>query len=272
MITSSVETITPEIAATYLQHNYGNRSIRRSAVKTLAEAITRGEWRITHQGVAFSDKGRLIDGQHRLSAIVASGRSVQMMVSRGVPDDSFLVLDQHIKRTYADVLEVPRHIAEVSVFAANIIHGTRITSAQVREWIDVVGHEADAINEFCPARVKFLTNVGMRLAAVICILNGSSREYVHSTYRSLALGRAAELPPAGQSLIQQVITGVAGGKTGRGGGRAASLDALMRGRIVFDESRKDTKRIMATDMQTVLEWARTSLSAAAERTAEKEAA
>jgi len=33
-----------------------------------AEAMRRGEWMVTHQGIAFDTQGVLVDGQHRLAA------------------------------------------------------------------------------------------------------------------------------------------------------------------------------------------------------------
>lgn len=263
MITSELEFISPEKAAKYLTFNTGNRNIRKGAVTTLSAAIARGEWKVTHQGIAFSDAGRLIDGQHRLSAVVMSGMTVQMMVSRGIPDESFMVLDQHIKRTYSDVLEAPRHVVDVAVFAANLVHGSKITSAQVSNWLSIVGDEADAIISVCASRAKYLSSVGMRMAAILSVMNGGSRDYVYPIYRSLVLGHVAELPPIGQNLIQQVVTGVAGGKLGRGGGRSTSYDAMMRGRTVFDESKRNLSRVQATDLSQTLEWAKSSLLRAA---------
>src|SRR5262249_29433317 len=38
-------------------------------------------WKLTHQGICFDANGFLIDGQHRLHAIVMAGKSVQMIVA-----------------------------------------------------------------------------------------------------------------------------------------------------------------------------------------------
>jgi hypothetical protein len=44
-----------------------------------------GQWLLTHQGVAIDDAGELIDGVHRLLAIIESGATIKMMVTRDIP-------------------------------------------------------------------------------------------------------------------------------------------------------------------------------------------
>ena len=102
----TTETITPEIAAEYLKHNTNNRNIRTSHVEYLSNAIKRGEWVLSHQGIAFNEHGVLIDGQHRLQAIIKSGIAVQMLVSRNVGSDVFKVTDGHARRSYGDILHM----------------------------------------------------------------------------------------------------------------------------------------------------------------------
>lgn len=101
---SAVETVTPEQAAEWLEDNYDkNRPLRHSWVEQLASRMRAGNWKLTHQGIAFDGSGKLIDGQHRLWAIVEYGQPVQMQVSRGVDRDSFGVLDQHRVRSVSDL-------------------------------------------------------------------------------------------------------------------------------------------------------------------------
>jgi hypothetical protein len=92
------EKITPQRATEYLAKNSGNRGLRPSHVDYLAEQIASGHWQVSPQGIAFSDTGRLLDGQHRLAAIVQSGISVEMRVTTGCHEDTFKVLDGGLKR------------------------------------------------------------------------------------------------------------------------------------------------------------------------------
>ena len=71
---TEVVLVTPLLAKKWLERNTDNRDIRPSVVTGLAESITRGEWVLSHQGIAFAKSGRLLDGQHRLLAIVEANR------------------------------------------------------------------------------------------------------------------------------------------------------------------------------------------------------
>lgn len=100
--------VTPELASSWLSSNDKNRSISRPHVLRLAEAMKNGQWSLNGQTISFDDNGRLLDGQHRLSAVVESGVTVQMSVAIGVTDPGAFV-------TY-DTLQLKRgahHIAEM---------------------------------------------------------------------------------------------------------------------------------------------------------------
>ncbi|MBO1330964.1 hypothetical protein [Streptomyces sp. VRA16 Mangrove soil] len=96
--------VSPELAAEWLTRNTNNRPLSKGAVQQLAGQIQRGEWQLTHQGIAFDEDGVLIDGQHRLAAVVKAGVPVPMTVTRGVPRTAFTVMDTGRKRTGRDAL------------------------------------------------------------------------------------------------------------------------------------------------------------------------
>jgi len=102
---TEVRTVSPELAREWLDRkNNKNRPLSRQSVAHLARAIERGEWQLTHQGIAFDEDDVLIDGQHRLAAIEKSGTPVQMSVTYGVPRAAFTVMDTGRKRTGRDAL------------------------------------------------------------------------------------------------------------------------------------------------------------------------
>lgn len=117
-ITARVETITPEKAARWLELNEGNRNIVPAHVKRLAKDMARGVFATTNETVAFDLSGRLIDGQHRLTAIVESGKAVQMIVVRNLPEDARLWVDQGRKRTLSDAAKF--HEEELSRRAESV--------------------------------------------------------------------------------------------------------------------------------------------------------
>ncbi|WP_020501187.1 hypothetical protein [Sciscionella marina] len=103
---SKVQKITPKKAETMLEANTSNRPLSKPVVRAFAEAMRRGEWQVTHQGIAFDTNGVLVDGQHRLAAIIAAGGPVEMTVFTEVPPDTFDVLDTGKRRNAADVLAI----------------------------------------------------------------------------------------------------------------------------------------------------------------------
>lgn len=68
--------VTPEMAYDWLVHNTNNRDLRPLDVLYLKQCILSGNWRVTHQGIAFYADGELADGQHRLNAIADAGVGV----------------------------------------------------------------------------------------------------------------------------------------------------------------------------------------------------
>ena len=85
--------ITPELASEMLQRNTNNRDIRTNHVNRIADEMRAGRWSLTHQGIAFNCDGTLIDGQHRLMAIVKSGVPQNMLVVNGASKKSFSDID-----------------------------------------------------------------------------------------------------------------------------------------------------------------------------------
>jgi len=98
--------ITPEIATAMLQYNTDNRPVSESNVDRLASEIAKGAWMETPVPVIFSDKGRLIDGQHRLQAVLKSGLAIESWVAFGAKDEAFAVIDTGRKRTGGDVFAI----------------------------------------------------------------------------------------------------------------------------------------------------------------------
>lgn len=82
------EKITPEMAQEYLKFNTENyRSLSKDRVISYAADMKNGRWQFNGESIKFSENGQLIDGQHRLQAIIRAGVPVDMLVIRGVKDD-----------------------------------------------------------------------------------------------------------------------------------------------------------------------------------------
>lgn len=104
LLTDSTELISPDWARDILEHhNKGNRPVSWSQVEAYSELMKKGEFALTAQGLVFDCNGNLLTGQTRLWAVVFSGCSVYMRVSRGSPPETGRLLDRGRQQTARDL-------------------------------------------------------------------------------------------------------------------------------------------------------------------------
>jgi hypothetical protein len=98
----SVARVTPAMAERWLTKNKSNRTVRKNLVDTYAKDMKGGRWGITGSPIQFDVVGDLIDGQHRLKAVIESGTTQQFFVMRKMPTESRMHIDTGAKRTVGD--------------------------------------------------------------------------------------------------------------------------------------------------------------------------
>lgn len=103
-IATAIVHIGPAEASSMLRCNHRNRPVRAIYVQRLAEAMRRGEWRLNGEAIQVATDGTLLNGQHRLEAVVQSGETVPMLVVSGLPLRSQDTIDTGTRRRLADVL------------------------------------------------------------------------------------------------------------------------------------------------------------------------
>ncbi len=134
MITSKIVEIDKDLAEVYLSFERkpeagvkgANRSASPEVVASFAAAMLRGEWRLTHQGIAFHKDGRLVDGGHRMRALVLAttqgvrhngkliapveNLKIKMLVTEGLTDEDVKAMDIGRRRRGADFLRMDGEI------------------------------------------------------------------------------------------------------------------------------------------------------------------
>lgn len=100
------EVIDPEKAREYLGFNTHNRAIRPRQVASYSRDILNHNWVWNGESVKFDINGVLLDGQHRLAAIVETGVPLRLLVIRGLDPQSQETMDGGAKRTFNDVLKL----------------------------------------------------------------------------------------------------------------------------------------------------------------------
>ena len=105
--------ITPAIAAQCLEANEGNRRLNWNYIAQLARDMKAGQFACTHQGIAFDTRGRLLDGQHRLWAVLEADVPVRMRVFYNEPAENIMHLDAGRTRQAADRMTLVRTLGTV---------------------------------------------------------------------------------------------------------------------------------------------------------------
>lgn len=123
--------VTPDIAEDWLGRNSHNRTLRNSQVTFLAGAITRGEWKLNGDAIRWSSDGVLLDGQHRLWAIIEADTPVETMVTWGLDPETQETMDAGARRSLKDALQL-RGIPSAIAMAAAVTYWWRYQNGAVR--------------------------------------------------------------------------------------------------------------------------------------------
>lgn len=106
MLHTSLELISPEVADKYLALNIDhNRRINPNRVRDYSRQMQTGQWCLSAP-ISFDCQGQLIDGQHRLHAVIHSGLTLEFLVIRGYPEETVMALDLGAKRNAANVAAI----------------------------------------------------------------------------------------------------------------------------------------------------------------------
>lgn len=97
-----VEAITPDVAKMLLEGNVDNRNLRPRTVQRYARDMAGGSWQLTHEAIGIDAEGNLVDGQHRLRAVIEADTPVWMTVAYYVPMEARRVIDDGARRNAAD--------------------------------------------------------------------------------------------------------------------------------------------------------------------------
>lgn len=98
--------VTPEIAAQLLERNTHNRKKKPHKVKRWRSAMRAGRWKVNGDTIRVSCSGVVLDGQHRLQAMVEEQSPQWCLLVENLPDDVFDTIDIGARRTGADALGI----------------------------------------------------------------------------------------------------------------------------------------------------------------------
>lgn len=104
--TFQVEEVGPKEAEAFLSMNVKNRALNERAVAEYAYSMTSGTWSFDGAPIRLSKEGIILDGQHRLSAVVKSGTTQKFLVVYGVDPAAQMTMDTGRKRSLSNALTI----------------------------------------------------------------------------------------------------------------------------------------------------------------------
>lgn len=163
---NAVMLVSSATAQRWLELNKRNRPISAMTVERYRRDMAEGRWVYAADPIRFDTNGNLLDGQHRLTALaMCEGVTIPLLVIRGLPADSQLVMDQGRKRTPAHQLALKGVRNATSIAAGVKIYivwseglmfrdshqQSLVTTPQIEAWVDENKELCDYISSFLNA-------------------------------------------------------------------------------------------------------------------------
>lgn len=241
MITKTL-IVTPDMAAAFLADNAKfQRKVRWSVVKSLQEAMVRGEWKLTHQGIAFDINGKLIDGQHRLLAVQRSGVSVPMSVTTNVDTETFKVLDIGARRSTGDLLNIGTREAGIVAFLGRMAYHKPSSDQGVSIYNTLESSIRDVLDVSGGTRNVFSSSPVQAAAVITLYKDQVNKDYILDLYRNLNMLNLDLLPPIGAAMVRQCFAG------GSKSNDRTRRDIFARSMFTFNKSKEMVQRIQVSE-------------------------
>jgi len=167
--------VTPDMAREWLLFNTGNRKIQKNHIDIIKRDILNGNWMMNAQPICFTDDPenpqsneppRLLNGQHRLHAIIAADVPIEIPIATGIPDAAFATFDTHAKRTVRrmGVRVDDRVLAAAAKLKWKEDNGFPLTGTgnppSAAEILQTLDANPGLVNGFSRSRRKAMTEIG----------------------------------------------------------------------------------------------------------------
>ena len=127
-------TITPAMAREMLAIPVRNRRVRKSLTGVYAGDMTAQRWLPTPEAIILDTNGGVLDGQHRLSAVIETGIARPFLVISNVDPSLISVLGIGRSRSPADVLDIQGEANSQTLAAAAKILHNYLTVPDIYAW------------------------------------------------------------------------------------------------------------------------------------------
>ena len=99
--------VTPSYAKRLLEKNTNNRRVNEATLNRYFRDMIDGKWKEdTGECIKISKSGKILDGQHRLLAVIKANKNINLHVIENLDDEIFDVLDTGRVRNSTDTFKI----------------------------------------------------------------------------------------------------------------------------------------------------------------------
>jgi len=216
IIMVNVTDVSPKYATQLLSKNAGNRAINAKRVKQYMVAMQRGEWMMTGQPIIITDKGILIDGQHRLEAIVLAKVSVKLFIItiKAIDDKGELSalnvpIDLGYARSTSNITGIsPKATSTVKQLIRLLESGGQVSCLNPSVVIDRYNQIKDIVDYVVESPASRYSKAPMNAGVVMAYLMGYD---IIGEYNNVARSKYTMLPERWGSWMRYVDSANSGG-------------------------------------------------------------
>ena len=232
--------VTPEMAKRWLEkHNHRNRSIRWKSVKLLATEMQRGRFVVNGDPIRFDKNRELLDGQHRLAAIVESGVILKnQLVVCNLDPGVMPTIDTGAKRSLYDQLKIDgianaKELASAARICVCYEHNDLALSFNYpdSEFSDYAHSHGSEIVAAIPGARRIYLAIGGSLAVYLAGLSYAityDKEKTDSFIEGVATGEGLKKGDPALTFRNYVLRNYAGGKRVRAPKASFQLQIFIR--------------------------------------------
>jgi hypothetical protein len=98
-------------------YNHGNRRPSKNQALKYAKDMESDNWKETGEPISFDKTGNIINGQHRLAAMILADKEYEFLVNYGLDREVFDVIDNGLIRPNSTILELEGYSDTVNLSA-----------------------------------------------------------------------------------------------------------------------------------------------------------
>lgn len=255
---TEIKRLTPALAARMLEGQTNVRQgagVSRTVVENYKAAFTRGEYVLTHQGIAYVGK-RLVDGFHRLTALSEMPRdfAIEILVCYDVPPAATRCMDLGYRRKAADILMEDRKLVETCRFLAVLYTGraNSLTPTYLQPFVERLREPHADLLSFCPKSCRMWSSAPMRAAVCMVYLGHGDIDYAKLVYRAMVQQDFTTMPRSAQAVYRAHVKGTV---------RASqAVDAFVRALKIFNPANSALTKVQIKDTSAAIEAVRKVLT------------